>query len=158
MQINEQLIDITDSDIELKPCISCQNEEFIIEVTKRWIRDLAGSRTHPVYDAAITCKYCGRRRSSYTNSTPDEAFKDAVICMNGWADKFFYGKSYIYNGKVIGVTCNEDGKFIIAYYSADGSKHRVQNYKAFKVYDAAETAQGDLDIYARENNLSSLYK
>ena len=95
MQINEQFADITDANIELKPCNSCQREEFIIEVAKRWIHDLAGSRTHSVYDATITCKYCGRRRSSYTNNTPDEALKEAVMCMNGWANKFFYGNSYI---------------------------------------------------------------
>ena len=64
----------------------------------------------------------------------------------------------IYKGKVIGVACDQNGKFIIVYYSADGSKHRVQNYKAFKIYDAAETAQGDLDNYARKKHLSNLYR
>ncbi len=65
----------------------------------------------------------------------------------------FFGKSYLYNGKIIGVVQGLGEQYIIAYYGDSGGHHRVRNYKAFKVYDTAEGAQRFLDNYAKEHFL-----
>lgn len=65
----------------------------------------------------------------------------------------FFGKSYLYNGKAIGVVQGLGEQYIIAYYGDNGGRHRVRNYKAFKVYDTAEEAQKALDKFAKEHCL-----
>ncbi len=65
----------------------------------------------------------------------------------------FFGKSYLYNDKTIGVVQGLGSNFIIAYYSKSGGKHRVRNYKAFSTYSSAEEAQVALDKYAKINSL-----
>ena len=65
----------------------------------------------------------------------------------------FHGKSYLYNGKVIGVTQGLGSDFIAAYYSEHGGKHRVRNYTKLKIYDTPEEAPRALDKFAAEQGL-----
>ena len=65
----------------------------------------------------------------------------------------FYGKSYLYNGRVIGVTQGLGSEYIAAYYSQAGGKHRVRNYAKLKVYNTPEEAQTALDKFAAEYGL-----
>lgn len=64
----------------------------------------------------------------------------------------FYGKSYLYGGRQIGVTQGLGSEYIIAYYSQTGGKHRVR----LKVYDTPEEAQTALDKLAKEYNLADI--
>ena len=68
----------------------------------------------------------------------------------------FFGKSYLYNDKTIGVVQGLGSNFIIAYYSKSGGKHRVRNYKAFGIYNKPEDAQKALDAYSKEYYLKAV--
>ena len=68
----------------------------------------------------------------------------------------FFGKSYLYNGKIIGVVQGLGEQYIIAYYGDNGGRHRVRNYKAFGIYDKPEDAQKALDAYSKEYYLKAV--
>ena len=65
----------------------------------------------------------------------------------------FFGKSYLYNDKIIGAAQGLGEQYIIAYYGNGDGRHRVRNYKAFKVYDTPEEAQKALDKFAKKHCL-----
>lgn len=68
----------------------------------------------------------------------------------------FFGKSYLYADKPIGVTQGLGSEYIIAYYSPSGGKHRVRSYTKLGVYDTPEEAQRALDKFAVEYNLPEI--
>ena len=68
----------------------------------------------------------------------------------------FYGKSYLYGGRQIGVTQGLGSEYIIAYYSQTGGKHRVRNYSKLKVYGTPEEAKTALDELAKEYDLAEI--